>query len=91
MVFINQESCLAPLSLPLFLTANLSAQTEPPKLSLPSTSPLSTVQQRIGVTDVEVTRNRRSVKGRRIFGELVPYGQVWRTGAHASMSYSVSR
>ncbi len=87
---INQKSCLSLLFLALFLTASLSAQTEPPKLSLPSTSPPGTVQQRIGATDVEVKYNRPSVKGRRIFGGLVPYGQVWRTGANTATTLSFS-
>ena len=75
---ITQKSGLAPLSLALFLAASLSAQTEPPKLPIPATSPPSTVKQRIGATDFEVTYNRPSVKGRYIFGALVPYGEVWR-------------
>jgi Protein of unknown function (DUF2911) len=48
---------------------------------LPRTNPQAVVKQRIGVTDVEITYNRPSVKGRAVFGGLVPFGQVWRTGA----------
>ncbi len=50
---------------------------------LPQHSPKAAVEQTIGVTDVKVTYARPSAKGRRIFGALVPFGQVWRTAANA--------
>ena len=45
-------------------------------------SPLASVRQRIGVTDVTVTYGSPEVKGREIWGGLVPYNKVWRTGAN---------
>lgn len=48
---------------------------------LPRTNPPATVTQRIGVTDVEVAYNRPAVRNRQVFGALVPFGQVWRTGS----------
>ena len=50
---------------------------------LPQHSPKATVIQTIGVTDVKLEYARPSAKGRIIFGELVPFGQVWRTAANA--------
>ncbi|HEX2618362.1 MAG TPA: DUF2911 domain-containing protein [Flavobacteriales bacterium] len=50
---------------------------------LPAHSPKSTLEQLIGITDVKVTYARPSVKGRTIFGDLVPFGQLWRTAANA--------
>ncbi len=52
------------------------------QLDLPRVSPKATVAQTVGVTDVTVTYCRPSVKGRTIWGGLVPYDQVWRTGAN---------
>ena len=49
----------------------------------PAPSPASTVKQAVGLTDVTVVYSRPSMKGRTIFGKLVPYGQLWRTGANA--------
>jgi hypothetical protein len=67
----------------LFATAALVAL---PLLStaqeVPAPSPVSTVSQRIGLTDVTITYYRPSAKERKIFGDLVPYGEVWRTGAN---------
>jgi hypothetical protein len=44
----------------------------------------------VGLTDVEITYSRPSARGRQIFGGLVPYGEVWRTGANASTKISFS-
>ncbi len=49
---------------------------------LPMPSPKAKVEQRVGLTDVTIEYSRPSVKGRKIFGELVPYGELWRTGAN---------
>jgi hypothetical protein len=61
-----------------------------PKVDFPSPSPLSTLKQRVGLTDVEIVYSRPSAKGRTIFGGLVPYGEVWRTGANARTTISFS-
>ena len=47
-------------------------------------SPNASVSQTIGLTDILVTYGRPGVRGRKIFGELVPYNRVWRTGANES-------
>lgn len=57
----------------------LSAQ----ELQLPVPSPLGIVSQQIGLTTATVTYSRPSMKGRKIFGGLVPFDEVWRTGANA--------
>ncbi len=61
-----------------------------PKLEFPAPSPACTIKQRVGLTDVEVVYSRPSMKGRQIFGSLVPYGAVWRTGANAATKISFS-
>jgi hypothetical protein len=53
------------------------------QLSTPLPSPNATVSQTVGVTKIEVTYSRPSVKGRTIWGELVPWDKIWRTGANA--------
>ena len=72
----------------LLFTGGASAQT--PRVEFPSPSPLSTLKQRVGLTDIEITYSRPGAKGRPIFGGLVPYGQVWRTGANARTRISFS-
>ncbi|MBI4623762.1 MAG: DUF2911 domain-containing protein [Verrucomicrobia bacterium] len=75
----------------LALAASLTAQTPAgPKLEFPAPSPNSTVKQRVGVTDVEINYARPSMKGRTIFGGLVPLGKVWRTGANTATKIAFS-
>jgi len=49
----------------------------------PAPSPFSKTTQVVGVTDVTVEYSRPGIKGREIFGGLVPFGEVWRTGANS--------
>lgn len=53
-------------------------------------SPNASVSQTIGLTIVEVTYGRPSVRDREIFGDLVPFGEVWRTGANESTAITFS-
>ncbi len=57
---------------------------------LPKPSPISTVEQRIGLTDITIVYSRPGVKNRTIWGELVPYNEVWRTGANANTLFTTS-
>lgn len=72
----------------LLLAACASAQT--PRLEFPQPSPPSTLKQRVGLTDIEITYSRPSARGRPVFGGLLPYGKVWRTGANAPTILSFS-
>jgi len=56
----------------------------------PRTSPNATVSQTVGTTDITITYGRPAVNDRTIFGDLVPYGEVWRTGANESTALVVS-
>ncbi len=53
-------------------------------------SPAATVSQTVGVTDITVTYHRPGVKGRKIWGGLVPYNKVWRAGANEATMVSFS-
>lgn len=53
-----------------------------PQLPLPQASPHAYVLQTIGLTDVSVDYHAPGVRGRQIWGQLVPWGQVWRAGAN---------
>lgn len=69
----------------LFVVAPASAQ-----ISTPAPSPAATVSQTVGLTDVEINYSRPSVKGRTIFGDLVPFDKIWRTGANGATTISFS-
>ncbi|NIS39133.1 DUF2911 domain-containing protein [Candidatus Saccharibacteria bacterium] len=57
---------------------------------LPRLSPSASVSQTIGLTDVTITYSRPGVKGREIWGGLVPYDKIWRTGANEATTISFS-
>ena len=64
---------------------NLNAQVK-----TPAASPLAKIEQKVGLTNVEIEYSRPSKKGRDIFGDLVPYKEMWRTGANGSTDISFS-
>jgi len=72
--------------LALALAAAASAQ----QLDLPRPSPNATVTQTVGVTEMSIHYSRPGVKGRTIWGALVPYGEVWRTGANENTTITFS-
>lgn len=53
-------------------------------LKVPTLSPFTEIRQEVGLTEVKLSYARPSAKGRKVFGDLVPFGEVWRTGANAS-------
>jgi DUF2911 family protein len=61
-----------------------------PKVDFPQPSPTGSLKQHVGLTDIEIVYSRPSAKGRPIMGGLVPYGEVWRTGANGRTTISFS-
>jgi Protein of unknown function (DUF2911) len=80
--------CFSAIAGGMLLAANLAAQT--PKVDFPAASPACTLKQRVGLTDIEIVYSRPGVKNRTIFGGIVPYGQVWRTGANGATKVTFS-
>lgn len=78
-------ACVAVL---LFCLPAFSQTPPPPKML--QVSPAATVTQTIGLTDIAITYHRPGVKGREIWGKLVPYNQVWRAGANNATTISFS-
>lgn len=67
------------------VTSAINAQ-----IKTPQPSPAAKIEQVVGLTDVTIEYSRPSMKGRTIFGDLVPYGEVWRTGANANTKITFS-
>jgi len=83
----------ALLALP-FVTgpfAPAGLQAEEKKIEFPAASQHATVKQRVGLTDVEIDYSRPNKNDREIFGGLVPYGKLWRTGANAVTKIKFSK
>jgi hypothetical protein len=60
------------------------------QLRLPAASPSATLTQTVGLTDITIKYSRPGVKGRQIWGSLVPYDQIWRTGANQATTINFS-
>jgi hypothetical protein len=75
------------LLLACFLAVGISAQAQ---IETPQPSPSAKVMQTVGLTEVTVEYSRPAMRGRKIFGGLVPYDQLWRTGANANTKITFS-
>lgn len=85
------KSVLVSFVLGAFLAVGLQrAHAQDRGNTLPRVSPNASVSQTIGVTEVEISYGRPSVRGRTIYGDLVPYGEIWRTGANEATTISFS-
>lgn len=71
-------------ALMLLAVGALSFQATAQKINMPAPSPAQTVTQKFGLGDVTIEYSRPVAKGRVVFGDLVPYGKVWRTGANGT-------
>ncbi len=74
---------LFAFALALMLSVNAQVET-------PQPSPMTKIEQKVGLTDVTLEYSRPSMKGRKIFGDLVPYGKMWRAGANKNTMITFS-
>ena len=70
----------------LIFALNLNAQVQ-----TPAASPHAELEQVVGLTEVKVDYSRPNMRGREIFGDLVPYGTIWRTGANATTKFMIDK
>jgi hypothetical protein len=57
-------------------------------ISFPQASPTTTVSQNFATSKIELSYSRPSAKGRKIYGDVVPFGSIWRTGANSATTIS---
>lgn len=67
------------ITLIMVLTVSFAVNAQ---LETPQPSPFQKIEQKVGLTDVTLEYSRPSMRGREVFGNLVPYGKTWRTGAN---------
>jgi hypothetical protein len=85
---MNQLRFFSSFFFSLFLITAISGYAQ--QFRTPRPSPNATVTQTVGVTDVTIDYSSPGVKERKIWGDLVPYDQVWRTGANEVTSITFS-
>ena len=78
------------LSLSLAALALLPAGVVAQQIDFPRLSPTASASQYVGITQVTLQYSRPGVKGRQVWGALVPYGEVWRTGANENTTLTLS-
>lgn len=74
----------------LLISILMVSFTSQAQVKTPAPSPKSTLTQMVGLTEVEINYSRPSAKGRTVFGDLVPFGKLWRTGANENSTISFS-
>ena len=97
-IFITKTTLIALIiSISLSSCDNVSSSIEVEKkpttklkITTPQPSPKATVEQRVGLTDISIEYSRPGVRGRTIFGDLVPFGKTWRTGANSNTKITFS-
>jgi hypothetical protein len=78
------------LALVAALVAGAAVAQEAPKLVLPQPSPGATVKQTVGLTEITIAYSSPAVRGRKIWGEVVPFDELWRAGANACTKVTLS-
>jgi hypothetical protein len=86
----SRPGALVPAALAAALAFTLSHPAAAQNLTLPQASPSATVSQTVGMTDITISYHRPAVNKRTVWGELVPYGDVWRAGANENTTISFS-
>lgn len=79
-------------TIPLFAVSVLAAASTvaQPALTLPQPSPKASISQTVGITEIAITYHRPSVNKRTVWGDLVPWDQVWRAGANENTTIAFS-
>ncbi|HEX9161289.1 MAG TPA: DUF2911 domain-containing protein, partial [Thermoanaerobaculia bacterium] len=85
-----RKTLLTTFALLVAIGAVAQQQQQAPQVKYPRPSQKSSLTQTIGTTDMTITYSRPGVKGRPIWGALVPYDKVWRTGANEATQISFS-
>src|SRR6476620_6764499 len=68
----------------IMLSAFLFCTAYSQQLKTPQPSPTAEIKQNFGLSQIEISYSRPGIKGRKIFGDLVPYDKIWRTGANSA-------
>jgi len=76
---------ITSIALILCLSLNVGAQLQTPKAS-----PVAKLEQRVGLTDIKIEYSRPSKNSRTVFGEVVPFNEIWRTGANENTKITTS-
>ena len=74
-----------------FLLIGFASLSNAQTYTVPAASPQQTIEQQFSISNIKIEYSRPAVKGRKIFGELVPFGKVWRAGANAATKITLNQ
>src|SRR5882724_7347871 len=86
---MRRNFALTPVFIAIVFAGTLS-HAQSAVLDLPRDSQHAKIIQRVGITDITINYHRPLVKGRKVWGGLVPYGQPWRAGANENTTIEFS-
>ncbi len=76
-----------PLSIAALVALSFTTNAQ---ITTPQPSPGASLTQNVGLTEIKVEYSRPSVKGRTVFGGVVPFGDIWRTGANSATKFTTT-
>ena len=86
----NAKKCVTGITILFLLMAYSDSSAQDRDQDRPRVSPNAVVSQTIGTTEVTITYGRPAVRDRIIFGEVVPFDEIWRTGADEATTITFS-
>lgn len=89
-LLLNQNTTIMLKKIALLIAVVGYFSTAEAQIKTPQPSPLSKIEQVVGLTNVTIEYSRPAMRGRTIFGDLVPFNTLWRTGANANTLISFS-
>jgi Protein of unknown function (DUF2911) len=81
------KKLFAPLSI-LAILAFVTVSNA--QIEMPQPSPAASLTQKVGMTEIKIEYSRPAMKGRKIMGEIVPFGDIWRTGANSPTKFTTT-
>ncbi|CAN5432584.1 DUF2911 domain-containing protein [soil metagenome] len=89
-LYLQKLDIMKKIMIAVFAFTCICLQNSNAQVTFPQPSPTQTIKQNFGLGAIELVYSRPAAKGRKVFGDLVPYGKLWRTGANGATRITFS-